>query len=188
MKINKSIRMFFSALLMKAGTMATDKATLIFDGEEIAEGIDVFVESVDEEGNVEYIVPEDGEYVAEDGRKITVEGGKIAKIEEAEAEVEETTEEVVEEMAEENVEEPATEPAEEVEETTEEVSEEAKMLAEIAQKLEGMLSTISALETRVSALEEKVNALDSTPAAEPEVEEQMEHSEQKKSKLSLRRK
>lgn len=191
MKLTKTLKLMFRSILMNAGTMATDKATLIFDGDTIAEGIDVFIEKTDDEGNVEYVVPEDGEYLAEDGKKLTIEGGKIVKIEEpVEPEVvPETTEEPAEEpvVAEEEVtDEPAAEPAEE--ETTDEPSETDVRFAELTQKLEELMNANVALEARIATLEEKVAAVEATPAAEPVAEEHVEHAEVKTSKLALLRK
>ena len=77
-------------LVMKFAEIVTDKATLTYDGE-LAEGVEVFVEK---EG--EFVAPEDGEYKTET-QVITVEGGKVTKIEDIEVEEEPTTEEPVEE-------------------------------------------------------------------------------------------
>ena len=59
---------------MKCGELATDKATLQYDGDELAVGAEVFVES---EG--EMVAAEDGEYVAED-KTIVVAEGKVTEI------------------------------------------------------------------------------------------------------------
>ena len=73
-------------LVMKFAEIVTDKGTLTYDGE-LAEGVEVFVE---QEG--EFVAPEDGEYKTET-QVITVEGGKVTKIEDIEVEEEPTTEE-----------------------------------------------------------------------------------------------
>lgn len=84
-------------LVMKFAEIVTDKATLTYDGE-LAEGVEVFVEK---EG--EFVAPEDGEYKTET-QVITVEGGKVTKIEDIEVEEEPTTEEPTEEPVEEPIE------------------------------------------------------------------------------------
>ena len=84
-------------LVMKFAEIVTDKATLTYDGE-LAEGVEVFVE---QEG--EFVAPEDGEYKTET-QVITVEGGKVTKIEDIEVEEEPTTEEPTEEPVEEPIE------------------------------------------------------------------------------------
>ena len=77
-------------LVMKFAEIVTDKATLTYDGE-LAEGVEVFVE---QEG--EFVAPEDGEYKTET-QVITVEGGKVTKIEDIEVEEEPTEEPTTEE-------------------------------------------------------------------------------------------
>lgn len=84
-------------MVMRFAEIVTDKATLIYDGE-LAEGVEV---SVEKEGEI--VTPENGEYLTET-LKITVEEGKITKIEDIE--VEETVEDVEEETTEETIEEP----------------------------------------------------------------------------------
>lgn len=77
-------------LVMKFAEIVTDKATLTYDGE-LTEGVEVFVEK---EG--EFVAPEDGEYKTET-QVITVEGGKVTKIEDIEVEEEPTEEPKTEE-------------------------------------------------------------------------------------------
>ena len=77
-------------LVMKFAEIVTDKGTLTYDGE-LAEGVEVFVE---QEG--EFVAPEDGEYKTET-QVITVEGGKVTKIEDIEVEEEPTEEPTTEE-------------------------------------------------------------------------------------------
>ena len=84
-------------LVMKFAEIVTDKETLTYDGE-LAEGVEVFVEK---EG--EFVAPEDGEYKTET-QVITVEGGKVTKIEDIEVEEEEKEEPIEEPIAEEPVE------------------------------------------------------------------------------------
>ena len=77
-------------LVMKFAEIVTDKGTLTYDGE-LTEGVEVFVEK---EG--EFVAPEDGEYKTET-QVITVEGGKVTKIEDIEVEEEPTEEPTTEE-------------------------------------------------------------------------------------------
>lgn len=70
-------RLKLAKMIMKFAEIETDKGTLIYEGE-LIEGLEVFIEKEGE------IVPaEDGEYTTED-KIITIEGGKISKIEEIE--------------------------------------------------------------------------------------------------------
>lgn len=88
---NKLLKL--AKLVMKFAEVETDKGTLTYDGE-LVEGVEVFVEK---EG--EFVAPEDGEYKTET-QVITIEGGKVTKIEEIEVE-EPKEEEPVEEPKEE---------------------------------------------------------------------------------------
>lgn len=74
MKISTKIKLALRSLVMNAGSVETDKATLQYDGDELAVGAEVFVES---EG--EMVAAEDGEYVAED-KTIVVAEGKVTEI------------------------------------------------------------------------------------------------------------
>lgn len=88
--MNKNKLFKLAKLVMKFAEIVTDKATLTYDGE-LAEGVEVFVEK---EG--EFVAPEDGEYKTET-QVITVEGGKVTKIEDIEVEEEPTEEPTTEE-------------------------------------------------------------------------------------------
>lgn len=139
MKINKSVFLQFwkSVANLKFNEVRTDKALLIYDGEELVEGTEVLVEV---EGD--FVAPEDGEYIAEDGRVLTVEGGKVTAI----------TKPVAEESLDEEV------PAEE------EVAPDEKDLR--IEELEAALAErdaeIEALKQRIAELEDEAEA----PAAE----------------------
>lgn len=89
MKITEKLKIALKSILsLQLGKIATDKAELIFDGDELAEGIGVYV--LDSEGNA--VAAEDGEYTAEDGKVIKVVEGKVAEIVEAEKPAEEPAE------------------------------------------------------------------------------------------------
>lgn len=184
MKITKTLRMALKAIFVKCGTIATDKATLLYDADELAEGIEVFVEKVDEEGSTEMIPAEDGEYVAE-GFKVIVENGIIAKI----VKDEEPAEEPVEELADEIVEEPVAEPIDEPEPDTVSVEERVSLIegqmADVMKAIEAITNSFAALEQRMAEIEEKVAKIDAEPAAEPAIEEPIE---EKHSRLSYLRK
>lgn len=86
---NKIIKLM--KMLAKFAEVVTDKATLIYDGE-LVEGVEVSVEN--EAGEI--LPAEDGEYKTET-QVITVEGGKVTKIEDIEVEEEPTEEPKTEE-------------------------------------------------------------------------------------------
>jgi outer membrane biosynthesis protein TonB len=154
-------------LLIEFRSVNTDKAVLVWDGEEdLQEGFAVYI--VDEEGNRN--IPEDGEYVGEDKITYVVENGTIKEIvpapdeqpeEQPEAPAEEPVEETPEEPAEEPVEEqPVEEPAEEepVKEPAEEPVEEPVEETPV-EEVEEVAEEANELADQVQALEEKVNAL-----------------------------
>ena len=150
--------MFFRSLLTKLGEVKTDKAVLTYDGDgELEVGMEVFVET-EADDNIEYVHPEDGEYVMEDGRTIVVKAGIVEEIKDK-----------VEEMP---AEEPATEnmagdigdplPPEQVEIAP--IAEEPVFDAEAAYK--ELLAEIQTMKAELQGLKDKVNSLLEVPAEE----------------------
>ena len=83
MRINK-VKAMLRKLLAQFGEVATDKGTILWDGEEdLKEGDSVY--SLDEEGN--QVPLEDGEYITEDKKVITIKEGKVLSIVDTAAEV-----------------------------------------------------------------------------------------------------
>ena len=193
MNLSKKLKLMFRQILMKAGSMTTDRAVLLWDGEgELAEGMEVFVEETDAEGNVNYVSPEDGEFIAE-GIKIVIEGGVVKSIVKVDDTTEVTKEDVVEEnMAEE--EKPAADPAEEeaVEETKKMEDRVAALeakIVEMATGIETMINSIASIETRLAEAENKLAAVEGKPAADPAEDKPIEEEETtKKSRMSYLRK
>lgn len=154
----KSFKMFFRSLLTKLGEVKTDKAVLTYDGDgELEVGMEVFVET-EADDTIEYVHPEDGEYLAEDGRTIVIKDGFVEEIKEAEPmePTEPTTEPTTENM-EEPMEpmEPTTEPMEPTEPTFDAEAAYNEVLAEV-----------QALKAELQELKDKVNALLEVPAEE----------------------
>ena len=158
----KSFKMFFRSLLTKLGEVKTDKAILTYDGDgELEVGMEVFVESGAEDA-IEYVHPEDGEYLAEDGRTIVIKDGIVEEIKEKEAE----------EPAEMPAEEPTTEnmagdigdplPPEQVEIAP--IAEEPVFDAEVAYK--ELLAEIQTMKAEIQGLKDQVNSLLEVPAEE----------------------
>ena len=79
----EKIKAELAKLLIKYSVVKTDKAVLEYEGEELVAGMDVYV--TDEEGNK--VPAEDGEYVTEDNKTITVKDGKVESIVDPVAEV-----------------------------------------------------------------------------------------------------
>lgn len=185
MKITKSLAIALKKMLsLKMGEVATDKATLVWDGDaDLEEGFEVFV--IDADGNA--VPAEDGDYVTEDGKTIKVADGKVAEILDPKAEVaDEPVEEKSDIKQEENTD---VDPVEEPEkEETQEEDRVAKLEARVEEIYEGLnkfLNAMTALEERISVVEEKLASVEA-PAADP-VDEQPE-VKQSKNILSYLRK
>ena len=157
----KSLKLFFRSLLTKLGEVKTDKAVLKYDGDgELEVGMEVFVET-EADDTIEYVHPEDGEYVMEDGRIIVVKAGIVEEIKDK-----------VEEMPAEMPAEPTTEsmvgdigdplPPEQVEIAP--IAEEPVFDAEVAYK--ELLAEIQTMKAEIQGLKDKVNSLLEVPAEE----------------------
>ena len=153
----KSFKMFFRSLLTKLGEVKTDKAVLTYDGDgELEVGMEVFVET-EADDTIEYMHPEDGEYLAEDGRTIVIKDGFVEEIKEK---VEEPMEPATEptEPTNENMAEP-TEPMEPTTEPTEPTFD-----AEAAYN--ELVAEVQTLKEELQGLKDKVNELLKVPVEE----------------------
>lgn len=137
------------ALLGKVemNAVKTDKAVLVYDGDELAVGVEVFVE--DEEGN--RTPAEDGIYVLEDGQRLNVAEGKIAEILEKEEEVEPEEAELAED------------------ETAEYVTKEA--FDALATEVAELYTLVEALTAKVEGGEARLAKVEKTPAGKTPAQE-----------------
>ena len=158
----KSFKMFFRSLLTKLGEVKTDKAVLTYDGDgELEVGMEVFVET-EADDTIEYMHPEDGEYIMEDGRTIVIKDGFVEEIKEKEM-VDEPTTEPTTEPATENM----AEPTEPMEPTTEPVTEEpAEPTFDAEAAYNELAAEMQAMKAELQELKDKVNALLEVPAEE----------------------
>ena len=153
----KSFKMFFRSLLTKLGEVKTDKAVLTYDGDgELEVGMEVFVET-EADDNIEYVHPEDGEYVMEDGRTIVVKAGIVEEIKDK---VEEPAEEPATENMAGDIGDPL--PPEQVEIAP--TPEEPVFDAEAAYK--ELLAEIQTMNAEIQGLKDKLNSLLEVPAEE----------------------
>lgn len=168
-----SIKAKLAKLLIEVemSVIKTDNGVLTYEGEEIAEGVAVYVE--DEEGN--RTPAADGVYVLEDGREMTVEGGKVASIVEKKEEEkpEEPTEEEPAPSEDVKAEEepvPAEEPAEETPVEEEPKEDEKDVIAELTKRVEdleaAMEELIAAMEGLKTETLSKLNMSAAKPASE----------------------
>lgn len=146
-KIDK-IKLMLRKMLSVFNSVATDKGTILWDGDEdLKEGDSVH--GVDSEGNE--VALEDGEYTTEDKKVITIKDGKVESI----VDVETPEAEEVETEPETEVE------AEETEEPTEEPTEEN---VEPNAEIEALRNEIAELRTLIDGLVERIKVIEETPA------------------------
>ena len=166
----EKIKAELAKLLIKYSVVKTDKAVLEYDGEELVAGMDVYI--TDEEGNK--VPAEDGEYVTEDNKTITVKDGKVESIVDKAAEVDAEEEEKKEDepMVEEPMEEPMPEDKKEYEVSLEDVntaiSEMRKEIDELYKIVDSLLKKVG--ETRDEA-DERLKKLECKSLAKPASEE-----------------
>lgn len=82
MKLSKTLKLFFTSMMTQKNVIKLEDIELILDGA-LEVGTAVYVESTDDESNLEYVPAPDGEYPYED-KIIKVEAGVIADIKDAE--------------------------------------------------------------------------------------------------------
>ncbi len=196
MKIEK-IKEVLRKILASFGSIATDKGTVVWQGDDdLKEGDSV--NGVDAEGGETEL--EDGEYRTEDKKIITIENGIVVSIVDSEAEVapenepEETPEETPEEKPEETPEEEPKEEPKEEEEPEEEpeeapaqeeepAEEEAPATDEKDEKIASLEGEVASLKEENEALKARIKELEGESAAEP-ANEQFKKAEEKNSKVS----
>lgn len=164
----QKIKEELAKLLVKYSAVKTDNGILEYDGEELVAGMEVYITE-----NNERVAPSDGEYKTEDGKVITVTGGKVETIidtqEEVEAEDEVNEEVKVEEQTEEEkTEEEKTEEEVKAEDTDTKIDEIRKEINELYKIVDSILEKIG--ETRKDA-DERLKKLECSSVAKPAVEE-----------------
>ena len=168
----EKIKAELAKLLIKYSVVKTDKAVLEYDGEELVAGMDVFI--TDENGDK--VPAEDGEYVTEDNKVITVKDGKVETIVDKAAEVDAEEEEkkedepMVEPIAEEPMPEDKKEDEENVnlEDINTSIDEMRKEIDELYKIVDSLLKKVG--ETRDEA-DERLKKLECKSLAKPASEE-----------------
>lgn len=146
------LKLELAKLLAAFSELKTDKGILSWPAEgELLIGFDVYM--LDENG--EYIAPEDGDYVTEDGKTITLVNGKVEVITEPETEPEPVVEDAVEETPVEAAEEPVVEP--ETEPEAESVEED-----DMRKEIDALYEIVDQLVQKVAELEGKTNETSET--------------------------
>ena len=159
MKLKEKFKLLMKSVFVQFGSAMTDKGiALIWDGDEdVKVGDNVYQEVENENGEIDYIAVDAGEYILEDGRTVVVdEESKVAEI--REKETPEQPEETPAEM-EETPEAPADPAAEDVVTTDEDPFDPEKAYAELKDMYD-------ALKGEVEALKEQLGKLLAVPADE----------------------
>ena len=89
MKLKEKFKLLMKSVFVQFGSAMTDKGiNIIWDGDEdIKVGDNVYQETEDDNGEINYIAVDAGEYILEDGRTVVVdEESKVAEIREKEEE------------------------------------------------------------------------------------------------------
>ena len=153
----EKIKAELAKLLIKYSVVKTDKAVLEYDGEELVAGMDVYI--TDENGDK--VAAEDGEYVTEDNKVITVKDGKVESIIDKAADVEAEEEEPV-------AEEPVAEEPTKEEDVNTAIDELRKEVDELYKIVDSLLKKVG--ETRDEA-DERLKKLECKSLAKPASEE-----------------
>ena len=163
MKLKEKFKLLMKSVFVQFGSAMTDKGiALIWDGDEdVKVGDAVYQEVENENGEIDYIAVDPGEYVLEDGRTVVVdEESKVAEIREKEEE--KPAEEPAEPAQMEETpapEAPADPTTEEVVTTDEEPFDAEKAYAELK-------SMYDALKGEIEVLKEQLGKLLAVPADE----------------------
>lgn len=187
MKITEKLKMIIKcALALDVKEISTDKGILLYDAEEIKEGVEVFIKDETEE-----LKPaEDGTYTAEDGTIYEVVEGKISTITPKEEEVkEEIKEEEVKVESEEVIVEPIEDEGKEEEKVDTEtaIKDLTEKVAKMTEALTEITNSLNALKGEYEELKAKVEKLEGEPAAEP-IEEVVVEEPVKASRMSYLKK
>lgn len=167
MKLSKTLKLFFTSMMTQKNVIKLEDIELILDGA-LEVGTAVYVESTDDESNLEYVPAPDGEYPYED-KIIKVEAGVIADIKDAEKPEEKPEEKPAEPASGE----PATvaaeeEPAEPTEEKPAEPVEpsEPSELEAVKADMAELKSKFEELQNNFNTLRDEVNSLLTSPNEE----------------------
>ena len=141
----EKIKAELAKLLIKYSVVKTDKAVLEYEGEELVAGMDVYI--TDENG--EKVPAEDGEYLTEDNKVISVKDGKVESIIDKAADVEAEEDEKKED-------EPMEEPTKEEEPMPEDDKKDEVNLEDVNTAIDELRKEVDELYKIVDSLLQKV--------------------------------
>lgn len=162
MKLKEKFKLFMKSVFMNFGAVISEEGQqIIWDGEgDIAEGMSVYMEQENENGELEYVAVPDGEYKAEE-KIIVVAEGKVSEIR-AEEKVEEQPAEEPAQMEEET---PAA-PEAPADPTTEEVITEPEEPFDPEKAYNELKAMYDELKGEVDMLKEQLGKVLEVPAEE----------------------
>ena len=166
----EKIKSELAKLLIKYSVVKTDKAVLEYDGNDLVAGMDVVVTNE----NGDKVPAEDGEYVTEDNKVITVKDGKVESIVDKAAEVDAAEEEEKKEPV---AEEPISEEPKEDEPKEEEVNLEDvnSAISELRKEVDELYKIVDSLLQKVGEnrdeADERLKKLECKSVAKPAYEE-----------------
>ena len=169
----EKIKAELAKLLIKYSVVKTDKAVLEYDGNDLVAGMDVYI--TDENGDK--VPAEDGEYVTEDNKTITVKDGKVESIVDPSAEVDAEEEEKKEDepMVEPIVEEPMPEDKKEDEEEKVSLEDINTSIDELRKEVDELYKIVDGLMNKVGEnrdeADERLKKLECKSLAKPASEE-----------------
>ena len=167
MKLKEKFKLLMKSVFVQFGSAMTDKGiNIIWDGDEdVKVGDAVYQEVENENGEIDYIAVDPGEYVLEDGRTVVVdEESKVAEIREKEEEkpAEPAEPEKPAQMAEET---PAV-PAEPAEPSTEDVITEPEEPFDAEKAYNDLKIEFEAMKVEFDQIKEQLAKLLEVPAEE----------------------
>ena len=166
MKLKEKFKLLMKSVFVQFGSAMTDKGiNIIWDGDEdVKVGDAVYQEVENENGEIDYIAVDPGEYVLEDGRTVVVdEESKVAEIREKE---EEKPAEPAEPETPANMEETPAAPEAPADPTTEEVVTTDEEPFDAEKAYAELKSMYDALKGEVEVLKEQLGKLLEVPAEE----------------------
>lgn len=166
MKVFKKLKIFMNAMFLQCGKVDTDKGPLYWDNDQILRVGDlVYKETREEDGEPDYVKADDGEYRADDGRRIVVEDGVVREIEQgtepdADGVKAAADDEPADDPADDGDKKPDEDKEERIKRLEDAISLHAKAMEELGNRMEN-------IETENKELKERLAKLESAPADNP---------------------
>lgn len=165
MKVFKKLKIFMNAMFLRCGKVDTDKGSLFWDNDQILRVGDlVYKEIRDDDGEPDYVKAEDGEYRADDGRRIIIEDGVVREIEQGdELNADHVDAAAIDESADKAADDPEKETKDETGDD-ERIKRLEDAIALHAKAMEELNNKVAALEADNTKLQERIAKVETAPA------------------------